>query len=255
MDTINDMNTAERLVSLGRAARETANLKVRQPLASVQFVTREAKERAAVKRLMPLIQSELNVKQVVVLEGAADVIAYVLNPLPSALGKKFGKDFPLVQKTLREGTQANVTRWAKALLNNENVTVEADGRTFEVTPQEVEVKQKSAEGFAIAEENGYLAALDTRLSEELILEGLAREVVRRVQTLRKEADFNIDDKIVVRYVASERLTKAIDSFADYIRTETLSDKLEAKKPTDGFFHKEDAFEGETLSLGVKRTKA
>lgn len=255
METINDMNTAERLVSLGRAARENANLKVRQPLASAQFVTREAKEASAVKHLMPLIQSELNVKQVVVLEGAGDVIAYALNPLPSALGKKFGKDFPLVQKTLREGSQENVTRWAKALLNNENVTVEADGRTFEVTPQEVEVKQKSAEGFAIAEENGYLAALDTRLSEELILEGLAREVVRRVQTLRKEADFNIDDKIVVRYVASERLTKAIDSFAEYIRNETLSDKLEARQPSDGFFHKDDAFEGETLSLGVKRTKA
>ncbi len=255
METINDMNTAERLVSLGRAARENANLKVRQPLASAQFVTREAKEASAIKHLTPLIQSELNVKQVVILEGAADVIAYVLNPLPSALGKKFGKDFPLVQKTLREGAQEDVTRWAKAFLNNENVTVEADGRTFEVTPQEVEVKQKSAEGFAIAEENGYLAALDTRLTEELILEGLAREVVRRVQTLRKEADFNIDDKIVVRYVASERLTKAIDSFAEYIRTETLSDKLEAEKPSDGFFHKEDTFEGETLSLGVKRVKA
>ncbi len=255
METINDMNMAERLVSLGRAARENANLKVRQPLASAQFVTREAKEAAAVKRLTPLIQSELNVKKVVVLEGAGDVIAYVLNPLPSALGKKFGKDFPKVQKTLREGAQADVTRWAKALLNSENVTVEIDGQTYEVTPQEVEVKQKSAEGFTIAEEGGYLAALDTRLTEDLVLEGLAREVVRRVQTLRKEADFNIDDKIVVRYVASEKLGKAIDSFADYIRTETLSDKLEAKQPSDGFFNKDESFEGETLSLGVKRVKA
>ncbi len=255
MVRINEMNTVERLVSLGRSARESANLKVRQPLASAQFVTRDVKEIAAVKRLTPLIQSELNVKQIVVLEGAADVVAYVLNPLPSALGKKFGKDFPLVQKTLREGAPEDVTRWAKAFMNNENVIVEADGRTFEVTPQEVEVKQKSAEGYAIAEEGGYIAALDTRLTEELILEGLAREVVRRVQTLRKEADFNIDDRIVVRYVASERVTKAIDSFAEYIRSETLSDKLEAKQPTDGFFHKEDNLEGETISLGVKRAKA
>ena len=255
MDTINDMNTAERLVSLGRAARESANLKVRQPLASAQFVTREAKEAAAIKRLTPLIQSELNVKQVVILEGASDVIAYVLNPLPSALGKKFGKDFPRIQKVLREGAQADVTRWAKALLNSENVTVEIDGQTYEVTPAEVEVKQKSAEGFTIAEEGGYLAALDTRLTEELVLEGLAREVVRRVQTLRKEADFNIDDKIVVRYVASERLAKAIESFAEYIGTETLSESLEAVQPAEGFFHKEDTFDGETLSLGVKRVKA
>lgn len=255
MQTINEMNTVERLVSLGRAARENANLKVRQPLASAQFVTREAAEIAAVKRLTPLIQSELNVKEVVVLEGASDVVAYVLNPLPSVLGKKFGKDFPRVQKTLREGAQADVTRWAKALLNNETVTVEVDGQSFEVTAQEVEVKQKSAEGFTIAEEGGYLAALDTRLTEDLILEGFAREVVRRVQTLRKEADFNIDDRIVVRYVAGERIGKAIAAFDEYIRTETLSDKLEAVTPADGFFHKEDTLEGEKIHLGVKRVKA
>ncbi|MCA0452649.1 MAG: isoleucine--tRNA ligase [Chloroflexi bacterium] len=255
MERINEMNTAERLVSLGRSARENANLKVRQPLASAQFVTRDAKENAAVKRLTPLIQSELNVKQVVVLEGASDVVAYVLNPLPSVLGKKLGKDFPAVQKALREGAQTDVTRWAKALLNNETVSVEVNGTTFEVTAAEVEVKQKSAEGFTIAEEGGYLAALDTRLSEDLILEGLAREVVRRIQTLRKEADFNIDDRIVVRYTAGDQIAKAITSFDEYIRTETLSDKLEATKPADGFFSKDDTLEGEAIALGVKRAKA
>jgi isoleucyl-tRNA synthetase len=250
---IDDMRVVERLVSLGRAARENANLRVRQPLASAQFATREGSESEAVRRFVGIIQSELNVKEVKVLEGAEDVVAYVLNPLPSVLGKKLGKDFPAVQKTLREGAQEDVTGWAQTLMRGENVTVEVNGQTFEVTPAEVEVKQKSAEGFAIAQEAGYVAAVDTRLTDELLMEGLAREVVRRVQTLRKDADFNIEDTIQVKYVASERLNKAIAQFADYIRHETLSTSLESAEPNDGFHREDFSFDGETLSVGVKRT--
>jgi len=254
MQKIQDMQTVERLVSLGRAARESVNIRVRQPLASAQFVARTKAEADSVRSLSALIQSELNVKQVSVLDGAGDVVAYVLNPLPAKLGKKLGKDFPAVQKTLREGPTADVRAWAQTLLRGENVSLEVNGQTFEVTPEEVEVKQQSAEGFAIAEEAGYLAALDTRLTEELVMEGLAREVVRRVQTMRKDADFNIDDNIAIRYVASERLGKAISQFADYIRTETLGTSLESQEPNDGFHKQDFAFDGETLSLGVKRTK-
>ncbi len=254
MQKIQDMQTVERLVSLGRAARESVNIRVRQPLASAQFVARTKDEADSVRSLSALIQSELNVKQVSVLDGAGDVVAYVLNPLPAKLGKKLGKDFPLVQKALREGANADVRAWAQTLLRGENVSLEVNGQAVEVTPEEVEVKQQSAEGFAIAEEGGYLAALDTRLTEELVMEGLAREVVRRVQTMRKDADFNIDDNIAIRYVASERLGKAINQFADYIRTETLGTSLESHEPNDGFHKQDFAFDGETLSLGVKRAR-
>lgn len=250
---IQEMTLAEKLVSLGRAARESVNIRVRQPLASVQFVTRNKAESESVKRLLALIQNELNVKQVGLLEAAGDVVSYTLNPLPSLLGKKFGKDFPAVQKALREGKTEDVTRWAKTLLGGANVNIELNGNSFEVTAEEVEVKQKSAEGYAIAEDGVYLAALDTRLTDELVMEGLAREVVRRIQTMRKDADFNIDDTINIRYVASERLAKAIKQFADYIRNETLGDKLEAKDPTSTYHKEEFSFDGETLTLGVKRT--
>ncbi len=250
---IDDMELVERLVSLGRAARESVNIRVRQPLAQAQFVTREKAEAEAVRSLSALIQSELNVKQVSVLDGAGDVVAYALNPLPAKLGKKFGKDFPAVQKLLREGATADVRGWAQALLRGETVSVTLNGQTFEVTPDEVEVKQNSAEGYAIAEEGGYLAALDTRLTEELVMEGLAREVVRRVQSMRKDADFNIDDNIVVHYAASERLARAITQFSDYIQAETLSLSLTAGAAQSDGFHREDfSFDGETLSVGVKR---
>ncbi len=252
---INEMRLVERLVSLGRAARESANLRVRQPLAVAQFVTRETSEADSLKRLTDLIKSELNVKEVQVLANASDVVQYRLNPLPRLLGKKFGQAFPRVQAALREGSQDDVSRWASALADGQNISLELDGKVFEMTPEEVEVQQQAAEGFAVAEEGGYLAALDTKLTDALIMEGLAREVVRRVQTMRKDADFNIDDTITITYTASERLSKAIEQFADYIRTETLSQALQNGEPVNGYHREDFQFDGETLSLGVKRVSS
>lgn len=261
---LSEMDLVQRLVSLGRAARDSVEIGVRQPLASAAFVTRSAQERAAVTRLTTLIESELNVKRVETLDGADDVVEYKLNPLPQVLGKKFGKDFPRVQKALREGTPEQVRRWAQTLNRGESITVELNGQSFEVTPAECEVKQAAAEGFAVAEEAGLLAAVDTRLNDDLIQEGLAREVVRRVQATRRDADFNVEDRIHLVYEASEALARAIVRFADYIKDETLAVTLEASTPTNGFFRaafvpnddpkKDTSVRGETLTLGVKRVQ-
>ena len=124
------------------------------------------------------------------------------------------------------------------------------------------VSRSAAEGFAVAEDGGYLASLDTRLTDDLIDEGLAREVVRRVQSLRKDADFNIEDRINLRYQAGERLTKAITRFADYIRAQTLAETLEQGETNGDFVSatyqpdedpkKDTSIDGETLAIGVKR---
>ncbi len=261
---IAEMRLVQRLVSLGRAARESVNIGVRQPLAEARFALRATGEAAAVARLTSLIESELNVKRVSVLEDAGTVVEYKLNPLPQVLGKKFGKDFPRVQKLLREGNSAQVRGWAETLLRGENVTVEIDGQPFEVTPEEVEVKRQGAADFAIAEEGGYLAALDTRLDDALIAEGLAREVIRRVQALRKDSDFDIADRIALRYQASDKLASAIAAHAAYIGAETLAEQVDAGAPEDGFASasfgpdesgdpkKDTSIEGETLTIAVKR---
>ncbi len=261
---IDEMRLVQRLVSLGRSARESVNIGVRQPLATAQFATRSAAEVEIVRRLSGMIATELNVKQVQVIENAADVVEYKLNPLPSLLGRKFGKDFPRVQKALREGAAGDVLRWSETLLHGENITLELDGQSFEMTPEEVEVRRSAAEGFALAEDNGYIAALDTRLNDDLIMEGLAREVVRRVQTMRKDADFDISDTIALTYTASDRLAQAIDRFSEYIRAETLAQQVENSEPSNGFHRayfgpdpdgdlkKDTSIDGETLTLGVKR---
>jgi isoleucyl-tRNA synthetase len=261
---IAEMRLVQRVVSLGRAARESVNIGVRQPLAEARFALRSASDKDALMRLSGLVESELNVKRVSVLEDAGAVVEYKLNPLPQVLGKKFGKDFPRVQKLLREGDAAQVRGWAETLLRGEPVTVEIDGQTFEVTAEEVEVKRQAAEHFAIAEEGGYLAALDTRLDDALIAEGLAREVIRRVQALRKDSDFDIADRIALRYQASDRLAAAIQEHAAYIGAETLAEQVDAGAPDDGYASasfgpdesgdpkKDTSIEGETLTIAVKR---
>ena len=249
---LDDMRLVQRLVSLGRAARETVKIGVRQPLASARFAVQGAKEARALARHAELIAAELNVKQVLSLEGAGDVVSYKLNPLPSALGKKFGKDFPRVQKALREGTPEDVRRWAETLLGGANISVELDGQTFEAAPAEVQVLREAGAGYAIAEEGGYLVALDTTLTEDLIREGLAREVVRRVQRMRQDADFNVSDHIALRYKASDKLAQAIQQYAEYIGGETLSDSLDAGEPNGGFHSEQFEIDGESLMVGVKR---
>jgi isoleucyl-tRNA synthetase len=258
---LTEMRLVQRLVSLGLAARNNVKkgdkkitIGVRQPLSRAQFVTRGTAEAEIVRRMEDLLKSELNVKEIAVI-GEPE---YVLNPLPQLLGKKFGKDFPRVQKALREGAREEVQQWGKALVGKHSVTLTLDGQSFEVTPEECEVRTKAADGYTSAEDGGYMAALDTMLTEELVMEGLAREVVRRVQTMRRDADFNISDNIHVKYTASQRLARAVEQYSEYIRSETLGVSLAQGEPDNGF-HKEsftidsDYLDtAETIALGVKR---
>jgi isoleucyl-tRNA synthetase len=255
---INDMRLAERLVSMGRAARESVKMGVRQPLASVEYATRDTAEAAVVNSLAALIKGELNVKSVGVLsaEDAKSRVktVYSLNPIPRLLGKKFGENFRRVQAALREGTQESIRPYAETLLRGENATVSLDGESFEVTPEEVEVKvlREVESGYAAAEDGGYVALLDTRLTPELVNEGLAREVIRRIQDMRKKADFNISDTIHISFAASDKVAEAVEQFADYIRSETLGETLVKAEPSNGFHREEFEIDGENLLLGVKR---
>ncbi len=249
---MDDMRLAQKLVSLGHAARNSANLKVRQPLAEAVFVLRAESERPVVEALQGTIAEELNVKQVRVAASGAEMVSYRLNPLPQVLGRALKGDFPKVQKALREGAPEDVDRWAKALLTGEPISVEVDGQTYTVTPDQVEVQQEAAAGYAVAEDYGYLVALSTRLTDDLVREGLAREFVRRVQTLRKDADFEISDRITVTYQATDRLRAAVQAHRDYIQAETLADALVEGMPADGAHGDTFEFDGETVTIGVRR---
>ena len=126
------------------------------------------------------------------------------------------------------------------------------GEEMEILPEEVEVRVQAHTGYAVAAEGAYLAALVTDLTPELIQEGLAREFVRRVQDLRKTADLDIADRIVVYYQASFKLAAAIQTFAEYIGTETLAVEIIDQAPPDGCAVVEDEFDGEKAKIGLEK---
>lgn len=247
-DSLNrEMSLVMRLASLGHAARNKANRKVRQPLAEAAFALGSAEEAAILAAYADLLEDELNVKHIRPLSGAAEAAAYSLNPLPKQLGQKYGSRFPAVRKAILE-FPADVA--ARELLDGKPISVEVDGGVLEILPEEVEVRVQAREGFAVASDGPYLAALVTTLTPELVEEGLARELVRRIQDLRKTAGLEIADRIKVTVKATPGLQKACRSFRDYIMTETLALELTFGEPQNEAAAASDTFDGEEVTIGL-----
>jgi isoleucyl-tRNA synthetase len=241
------MELVTRLVSLGHAARNQAELKVRQPLAEVAFAVGGGPERELVSEYEHLIQEELNVKRVRLLDTASEVISYQLHPLPRQLGQKYQSRFPAVRKALL-GLDAE--RAAERLLAGEPVEVILDDEALSILPEEVEVRIEPQQGFSAAAERVYVAALDTRITPELQREGFAREFVRRVQESRKHADLKVDDHIRLEYKAGDQLAGAIEANRDYVMSETLADGMERVEAPAGQAISAHEIDGQALELGI-----
>jgi isoleucyl-tRNA synthetase len=242
-----DMELVMRLVSLGHSARQKANRKVRQPLAEAAFSVGNSNERKAVETYADLFTDELNVKQVRLLDSATEAVSHTVKPLPKQLGQKYGNKFPALQKAI---LATNSEQAAHTLLEGKPLKVEVDGTFYEVLPEEVEVRALAKEGFAVAEEGAYVAALVTDLTPELVQEGLAREFVRRVQDLRKSADLDVADRIELFVEASAGLRSALEAHKEYITAETLTSNLVFGSPPEGASITEDGFEGEKVTVGL-----
>jgi isoleucyl-tRNA synthetase len=244
-----DMGLVMKLVSLGHSARQKANRKVRQPLAEVAFSLGNANERKAVETYADLFMDELNVKHVRLLDTSTEAVSHTVKPLPKQLGQKYGNKFPAIQKAI---LAMNAEEVARTLMSGRVLKVTVDGTDYDIVSDEVDVKAQAKEGFAVAEEGAYVAALVTDLTPELVQEGLAREFVRRVQDLRKTADLDVADRIELFVEASAGLRSAIEAHKDYITAETLTSNLVFASPPKDASVAEDAFDGETVKAGVVR---
>lgn len=238
-----------KLASTGHAARNKANRKVRQPLAEAAFSVGSAEDRHVISQYADLLADELNVKKVRALNAAGEAVSYSLNPLPKQLGQKYGPRFPGLRKAILE---MSADEAAMTLLGGQPLRVAVDGETYEVLPEEVEVRAQAKSGFAVATDGPYLAALVTDLTPELVDEGLAREFVRRVQDLRKQCDLEIADRIKVYYQASSKLTHAVKAFREYIMNETLATALLDQPAPASATTTQDNFDGEQLTVGLEK---
>jgi isoleucyl-tRNA synthetase len=238
-----------RLASLGHAARNKANRKVRQPLAEVAFAVSNHEEGKVVLEHMDLLEDELNVKEVRLLNAAGEAVSFALNPLPKQLGQKYGPLFPELRKAI---LALDIEKTATILLSGQTIHVEVTGQDYEILPEEVEVRVQAKSGYSVAADGAYLAALVTELTPALIQEGLAREFVRRVQDLRRSADLEIADRIHLYYSATPGLLEAINAFKEYIVGETLALDLVAGSNPDGLPMIEDEFDHEKVCISVKK---
>lgn len=241
-----DMEMAMKLASLGHAARNQAQIKVRQPLAEVAFSVSNPDEAQALQAYAGLLMDELNVKKVSLLGSAGEAVSYNLKPLPKQLGQKYKGLFPKVSQAI---LALDASTAGPALLSGASVRASVEGIALEIQPDEVEVRAEARQGLVVASEGAYLAALHTELTPELVEEGLAREFVRRVQDLRKQAEFDISDRIRLYLQASPALEAAIHKQQGYVLGETLTIEWLAGKP-DGGATAEAEFDGERVTFTI-----
>ncbi len=211
-----EMADARELAGLGRAARERAGLRVRQPLRTVKVVLPE--RRRLSDEVRELLRDELNVRRVEYADEGTEIVRFSVKPDYGALGPRFGSDTPAVAEAVgRLGDEA-----ARRLRAGESVRVEHEGGTAEVGPGDVQVLEEARGDLAVDTGRGYMAALDPTIDEELRREGLARELVSRVQRMRREAGFEVEDRIVLRVSGSEEIERVAREHATYIAGETLA---------------------------------
>ncbi len=245
---LTQMTLTRQVCSLGLSARSSANLKVRQPLAKVFVHLGTGKAELAAKNV-ELILDELNVKAFEFVSEAEQLVEYRILPNNRLLGPKFGKQFPAVRRALAE---AEATEIVAKIDAGEAVTLLVDGETIALMPDEIVVMTQPAEGLAVAADKVVTVAIDTLLTEDLATEGLAREIVRRVQNIRKEADFNIEDRIILTYQAAGRLVQVFNNWEAYIKAETLAQEIVQGVMPEKAYVKTEQMEGETIMLGVER---
>ena len=214
------MDLVRNLVGLGRASRETARLKVRQPLREVVI---DGKYEDMVKDLIPLIKEELNVKDVVFEEDLSEFMNYTLKPNFRIVGSILGKNVNTFAKVL---SQLDSRETVEKLENGETIDLDLNGENFEVEKDHVLVTISSKEGFDVAMENNLFVILDTTLDQELIQEGYAREFVSKIQQMRKSKDYEVLDNINIFYDGSEEIEAALDKYEDFIKEETLAVSIE-----------------------------
>jgi isoleucyl-tRNA synthetase len=226
-----DMNALLDVVSLGSAARNSAKIKVRQPLAELKVQPASERERRAVERFPEQVCEELNVKKVTLHDPAeGPLLVYDVKPNMKALGPKFGPRLKDVQAAIAAAPAAEL---AAKVQRGEPFELPSAGGPVTLGPVDVVVQQKAPEGWAGASERGTQVLVDVRVTEELAREGMARDVVRQVQELRKQSELEMEDRIALWLgTESEPLRRAIEAHRDYIAGETLAAQW-ASGPLDG----------------------
>lgn len=216
------MDLVRELISLGRNAREDVKIKVRQPLSEVIL---DGKNKEIIGDLVQLIKEELNVKTVTFVSDLSIYMNFEVKPNFKICGKMFGPHIKEFQQKLTTLSDEDIS----TLNENGSIKMEIDHEEVEVVPEMVEIRISSKEGFNASHEGNQFIVLNTALTDELLHEGVVRELISKVQNLRKAKDFEITDRIRIYYQANDQFEEAIRDFKDLIQEETLAVSMESSE--------------------------
>jgi isoleucyl-tRNA synthetase len=249
---LHSMEVVRRVVELGRVARKSAGLRIRQPLARMLVAAGSADEGAALLRHQSDVLDELNVKALEVITSSAGLLRYRVKPNLRLLGPRLGKRLPALRAALDEldGEQAGAL--AQAVERGQPVTLPLGEEVVTLAPEEVLIESVPLEGYAVAQGDGMQVALDTTLTDALRREGLARDLVRVVQEVRKAAGLTLSDRITLYLSGDEALGPVLALWGDYLRGETLAANLVVGTLPEDAYQDMVALDGMQVAVGVVR---
>ena len=215
------MQKAQTISSLVLSLRKKEMIKVRQPLQKVMIPVLDAKQKAEIEAVAELIKAEVNVKEIVLMDDASGVLVKSIKPNFKALGPRFGKDMGLVSKEIQNFTQEQIA----AIDTAGELDIVVSGKSITLTAEDVEIASQDIPGWLVANAGGITVALDITLTDELKKEGIARELVNRIQNIRKDSGFEVTDRIKVYLKDNATLQESVAANEAYIKSETLTDEL------------------------------
>ncbi|MEZ4855189.1 MAG: isoleucine--tRNA ligase [Gelidibacter sp.] len=216
------MESAQTISSLVLSLRAKEKIKVRQPLQKIMIPMDSESQKNEILAVADLIKSEVNVKEVQVLEDASDILVKQIKPNFKVLGPRFGQDMKAIAQAVNNFTSDEI----KKIEQNGILDVQINGKSITLERSDVEITSQDIEGWLVASSGTLTVALDVTLTEDLKREGIARELVNRIQNLRKDSGFELTDRIVVQFQKDEQIINAINKNLEYIKTETLTDEVE-----------------------------
>lgn len=241
------MDYAQRISSLVLSLRKKDNLRVRQPLKKILLPILDPSFQEQVDAVKDLILAEVNVKEIEYISDTAGIIKKKAKPNFKTLGRRLGPNMKAGLAAINAFDQETIAQIEK----NNSYALELNGEHYDITLEDIEILSEDIPGWQVASDKDITVALDIQLDDALIAEGTARELVNRIQNIRKSKDFNVTDRINVRVSSSEKIDKALEQFSDYICNEVLADSISAVSAlTDG--EKVELYEGEEDYIDVKK---
>ena len=216
------MENAQTISSLVLSLRAKEKIKVRQPLQKIMIPIDNAIQKEEILAVSELIKHEVNIKDIELLEDASDILVKNIKPNFKTLGPRFGKDMKLIANAISGFTSEDI----KKIEESGNLDVVINGKIITLDLADVDISSQDIEGWLVANEGSLTVALDVAITEELREEGIARELVNRIQNLRKDSGFEVTDKIDVIIQKDEQIVNAVNANLEYIKTETLTEELE-----------------------------